>query len=272
MPDPVYTDVLTQESARSLGGLLHDLPSPVALAGGHAVRLRVADAWRQRFRADYFGSRDIDVCYEVRAAWSEAEFRQSAAALAARRLRELGFEASGAFRFVRYVDDDGRPLAREPASPKQLGTDYHGLFVDPMVSATHPLSKKVLGFTPIDDPVLQTVFDEPRLRNELIQFGPKVYLPATSVLVATKLKSLPNRTRDDKRIKDLCDLFALLRFGGEPLPGIRRVVHTILPTAPGLVDAALRHAEVETSARHLTISAADFRAVVGPLQLAPARR
>lgn len=269
MPTPVYADVLTRESAARLAALVRDLPQPVALAGGHAVRHVVRDLWERRFGEEYFGSRDIDVCYLVEPHWTEAEFRASAAGQAPLRIREIGYKPMGVFRFGLWVDNDGKALDREPGPPKMLAIDYHVLAIDPMVTHVHPLSKKVLGFHPIDEPLLGRAFHESGLRTAVDGLGPSVYVPTTSLLSATKLKSLPDRDKEDKAIKDLCDLYALTAFGGSHLAEVRRVVHRVLPDARGLVDAALRHDSLPRAVEHLAITLADYRAAVGPLALPP---
>lgn len=130
MPTPLYNDVLTQESAKRVKDLLKDLPHPVALVGGHAVRLTVQHAWQNRFGEDYFGSRDIDVCYRVDPRWTLDEFRTSAIGQAGRRIKEIGYIPMGTFHFGLYLSHDGQVLERDPPpsgdfgrrlSPSQVG-------------------------------------------------------------------------------------------------------------------------------------------------------
>lgn len=267
MPQPVYRDTLTQESERRLRSLLHDLPSPVALAGGHAVRLRVQERWLERFGEDYFGSRDIDAAYYVDPAWSHDEFLSSAVAQAPRRLEELGFQRSGAFRFSLLLDDDGQVIDETPRFGIE-GIDHHVLSVDPMVTAAHAEARAILGFVPIDEPLLASAFQGGGA-DPMPEFGGDVWLPATPLLVATKLNSLPNRTKDDKRVKDLCDLYALVAHGGSPMDDIRARIHRDLPDAARLVNHAIRHESLPEALRHLAVPRRDFEAVVGPLALRP---
>lgn len=266
MPTPVYSDVLTRESQLRLAALVRDLPHPVALAGGHAVRLRVQDAWRAAFRKDYFGSRDIDVVYFVDPRWSEREFAESAAGRAPGRIKALGFRPAGVFRFSQWLDNEGRVLEQALPAPLQLGTDYHELSIDPIVTHAHPASKKVLGYHPIDEPLFGRVFEGPELRAEVRELGSNVFLPIAHVLVATKLKSLPDRTKDDKAVKDLCDLYALAAYGGEALRPMRKGLHEILPEARQSVADALGHPLLPEAVRYLEVSEANFRAVIGALE------
>lgn len=225
MPTPIYSDVLTKASAERVAQLVRDLPHPVALAGGHAVRLRVEAAWRQAFGQEYFGSRNIDLVYLVEPAWSKDEFRASAAGKAPKRIKDAGYEPVGTFRFGLILDKDGKPLKKEPLSPAIRGIDYDTLYLDPIVTHKRDDSKEILGFEPVDEPLLAPVFHDASLRTPLPKLGENVFLPVAPMLIATKLKSLPDRTKDDKAIKDLCDLYALFTFGGATMDEIRRLVH-----------------------------------------------
>lgn len=267
MPSPVYTDLLTRESEKRLAALVRDLVHPVALAGGHAVRLRVQDGWRARFGEAYFGSRDIDLAYLVDPAWSEQQLRDSVAGRARAHIESIGYKASGAYSFSLYLDPDGNELRTEPKLGAIVDLDYHVLKIDAMVTNKHELQHKVLGFNPIDEPLLAAVFMDPTLRSTLPAFGPDVYLPTAPVLIGTKLKSLPERTQDDKAVKDLCDLYALATFGGAKRIEIRRHIHKALPNVGDLVDKALADTFLDQAARHLDIDRRDFEAVIGPLAL-----
>lgn len=267
MPTPVYIDLLTRESEARLAALVRDLPHPVALAGGHAVRLRVQDAWRARYGEAYFGSRDIDIAYHVDPAWTKEQLRASTAGQARARITQIGYKPSGAYSFSLILDDKGAEMTEPPPPGKMEGVDYHVLKIDAMVTHPHPDQKEVLGFNPIDEPLLAPVFHEPSLRSAMPAFGPDVYLPTAPVLVATKLKSLPERTQDDKAVKDLCDLYALVAHGGTTSTEIRRHVHAALPNVRDLVRAALADSFLDKASDHLGIPQRDFHAVIAPLEL-----
>lgn len=269
MPSPVYVDLLTRESEKRLAALVRDLVHPVALAGGHAVRLRVQDGWRKRFGEAYFGSRDIDLAYLVDPVWNEQQLRDSVAGQARARIESIGYKASGAYSFSLYLDPEGNELKSEPKLGAIVDHDYHVLKIDAMVTNKHERQRKVLGFDPIDEPLLAAVFTDSSLRSTLPTFGPDVYLPTAPVLIGTKLKSLPERAQDDKAVKDLCDLYALTTFGGAKRIDIRRHVHQALPNVRDLVSKALTDSFLDQAARHLEIDRRDFEAVIGPLALPP---
>ncbi|MGQ0536360.1 MAG: nucleotidyl transferase AbiEii/AbiGii toxin family protein [Methanobacteriota archaeon] len=267
MPEPVYADFLTRESARRLHAVLADVPHPVALVGGHAVRLRVLDAWTRQHGTEYFGSRDIDVVYQVDPSWSIDEFRASAAGQAPRRIRDAGFRPLANNRFGIIIDSDGRALDREPGPPKFATIDYDTLYLDPLVTNMHPGAKEILGYEPTDEPLAALVFRDAAHRTIVSGFE-NVYLPSASVLVATKLSGLSRRTKDDKAVKDMCDLYALIQFGGVREREIRRVLHAVLPDrAARLVDDAVRSEHLAAASRHLDLEERGLRAVLAPLAL-----
>jgi len=255
-------------ASAAYGALVSDLPTPVALAGGHAVRERVKTSWMARFGQDYFGSRDIDLAYFVTPGWTRAEFAASAVAHAPRRLRELGFEPSGMFRFRLVLDDDGNALAREPNMGFE-GIGYHILYVDPMVTAQHPLAREVIGFTAIDEPLLASAFSDPGAASRPAGYPEGVLLPSTALLVATKLSSLPRRTKGDKPIKDLCDLYALVAFGGMNASEIRGTIHALLSDVPRRIDVVLQEPHLPQAIDNLGIGSRDFQSVIGPLAVRP---
>lgn len=269
MPEPVYDDLLTRESERRLTQLVRDVPHPVAVAGGHAVRYVVEDAWRARTGEAYFGSRDIDIVYQVDPDWSRAEFEESAAGRAPARIRELGFQPIASFRFGLHLNPDGNVLEGEPGHSDQLGRDYHILYLDPMVTHVHPDAKAVLGFHPIDDDLLGHAFADPDLRTTREDLGEDVFVPTAPLLTATKLKSLPNRDKGDKEVKDLCDLYVLNDFGSATTDEVRSVIHRLLPDCPALVRTALNHERLSDAVDHLGLDRNEFEAVIGPLELAP---
>lgn len=265
MPSPIYDDVLTKASEGHLRSLIGDLPDPVAIAGGHAVRLLVERRWRVAFGERYFGSRDIDVVYFVNPSWTRKQLADSPAGRASARIVALGYKRSGAFRFEAVLNEMGQVVDDRPPSPSLEGVDFHVLYVDLIVTHLHPDIRSILGFVPADEPLLESVFTDVGMQVPAEDFEPKALLPVPGLLVASKLKHLPQRTKDDKAIKDLCDLFALVQYGPSSLAEIRAIVHGKLQTAAELVQMAVGHSLLKEAVKHLGVSIVDYRAAVGPL-------
>lgn len=192
----------------------------------------------------------------------------SAAADAPNRMEKLGYTPHGGFRYMLLLGEEGEVLDEEPAMAID-GVTVHRLYIDPMVTHIHPELEEIWHFTPIDEPLLSEVFEKEDARHPLPDLGPDAYLPATPYLVATKLKSFPDRTKDDKAVKDLCDLYALVAYGGASLADIQAVIHRLLDDVPDRIIKAQASEHLQQALDHLGVSEADYNAVVGPLAVHP---
>ena len=61
----------------------------------------------------------------------------------------------------------------------------------------------------MDEPLISRVFEEGSGLAELIN-GARVIIPPPHILLATKIKAIPDRTKDDKLLKDACDIYAII--------------------------------------------------------------
>ncbi|MCK4397389.1 MAG: hypothetical protein KAV25_00160 [Methanophagales archaeon] len=91
-----------------------------------------------------------------------------------------------------------------------------------------PAFKEIFGFTPIDEPLISPVFQDENNRIELTEFNELLWLPKPEILLATKVKSAPTRTKDEKLIKDICDIYALSWHSGKQFDQIKNETHSIL--------------------------------------------
>ncbi|MBI3052383.1 hypothetical protein HYY74_08090 [Candidatus Woesearchaeota archaeon] len=73
--------------------------------------------------------------------------------------------------------------------------------------------RKIFGFDPIDEPLLRFAFEEKDVVL-MKEFDKKLLLPSVALLLAMKISSLPQRDKEHKRVKDVCDIFALEWYGG----------------------------------------------------------
>ncbi len=117
-------------------------------------------------------------------------------------------------------------MPREDAT-RAPSYEIFDLFVDPVVDQIHPKTHEILGFTSIDEPLLEHVFIKHAPR--MIAFhGRHVLLPLPHVLLATKLRSVRQRDKQHKRIKDIADIYALSWYSDEKLESVKTVLSTIL--------------------------------------------
>jgi len=102
------------------------------------------------------------------------------------------------------------------------------LCIDPVVDYIHPKIKSLLGFVPIDEPLLSLVFQD-KMYTITPLFEKTVLLPKPHVLLAMKLNSAPNRDKENKRIKDIADIYALLWHSDITLPQLKKQLFSIYP-------------------------------------------
>ncbi len=241
MPVELYTANETGPAKDAVAELARHLPEPFVLAGGWGVWATVTDRFQAEQGTPYLGSRDADYGFTINPTWTLDELRESTYARALAKIQDLGYLPSGTTRYCRWIHHDtGRNLTE--AEARRLPThDLVQLFVDPMVDVIHPRHHDVFNVKPLDSPLLGRVFSEAAYRVETTRFGPKIWLPHPSTLLAMKFESFPERNKDDKAIKDLCDAYALAWHSGERYRALVKVTRE-------------RHPEQAAKARHMTES------------------
>jgi hypothetical protein len=179
--------------------------------GGWAVRFLVNDRYRENTGRDYLGSRDIDLGFHMAANPENSAFAKTLEKLE----KDLGFRHVS-FRLYKEIHSEtGRELAPEEAKkiPSHL---IFPMYVDLIVDTITPEFKKHFGFLPIDEPLIVPIFTDKGNRSTREEFGKTIWLPTAELMLAMKMKSHPTRDKEHKRIKDVCDITALLLFGTLP--------------------------------------------------------
>ncbi|MGI0061391.1 MAG: hypothetical protein ACREBA_02945 [Nitrosotalea sp.] len=202
------------------------MKEPVCLLGGWAVYLTVNPKFNKSNGRNYLGSRDIDLGFHIDPNWSPTDLEKSAFAQSVKILKDRGFNGLGS-RFVKYYDINTMKELSEAESRKKPSYEMFHLYVDPMVDNVHAAAQKIVGFPLLDEPLLSHVFVGQKFTS-LTEFGGKFMLPTPEILIATKIKSTPNRTKDDKRIKDIADMYALSWYSNIELPELKQKVQKIL--------------------------------------------
>ncbi len=193
----MYDDIETGASHDYLKELVQLLKKPACLIGGWAVYYSVNERFEKRQGRPYLGSRDIDIGFD-----SAASLKQAGEILEKRGFRFLRF------RYYKSIDrETGRELTADEERRLPM-FQMVKIWVDPFVPRSDAKVEKELGFHPLDEPLLEHVFSGKARRI----FSGRLMIPAPEVLLATKLKALPGRDRQDKVIKDLCDITALCLF------------------------------------------------------------
>jgi len=85
-----------------------------------------------------------------------------------------------------------------------------------------------LGFVSIDEPLLSLVYQD-KMHTITTLFEKIALLPEPHVLLAIKLNSAPNRDKENKRIKDIANTYALLWHSDIALPHLKNQLLSIYP-------------------------------------------
>jgi hypothetical protein len=206
------------------------------------------------------------VDFHVDPSWTDDELRSSPFARAIEVARSMGYGPMGSFRYCRFIQKMTGKALTEEESKRVPSYDLFQLYLDIMVDRIHPRQAEVLGPRALDEPILARVLDED-LAQEVNIGGSKVQVPPPHMLLAMKLKSIPNRQKEDKIFKDACDIFALLWHSPERIDGILRSART---EYPGECRSGLIAITDEVSLRaavHLGIETDTYREVVGKLSV-----
>ena len=195
-------------SEKQLEKIFKQLKSPICLLGGWATYYIVNRNFEKANGRKYIGSRDIDIGFHIEENWTKEQLGKSQFIAAIKTLESIGFR-SVSFRLIKDFDlDTGKELTPEEAAKLPLYQIFQ-LYIDPVVDYIHPKINNLLGFIPIDEPLLSLVFRD-KMYNKAILCEKTLLLPKPHVMLAMKLNSAPERDTENKRIKDIADIYALL--------------------------------------------------------------
>jgi len=163
---------------------------------------------------DYNGSRDIDIGFHVDSEISAKSIQKSSIKKIVSVLKSRNFFPLGS-RYVacHSIETKERLTEEESKSYHLHELFYH--YVDPIVDQLSDSVEKVFGFKPIDEKLLRYVFND-NMFVTVKAFGLCLKLPTPEVLLATKINAVQGRGvgKEDKRIKDIVDIYALIWYSG----------------------------------------------------------
>src|SRR4030067_3151694 len=197
----LYNSTETKTSQNELQTIFRQLKGESCLLGGWAVYHIVNRNFKKATGREYVGSRDIDLGFHINKDWNEEQLKNSEFSTAIKNIEEMRFR-SVSFRLVKDFNiDTGEELTPEESAKLPLYQIFQ-LYIDPIVDYIHPKIKSLMGFVPIDEPLLSLVFQEKMCNTQPI-FGKNVILPQSHVLLAMKINSAPKRDKEKKLIKDI---------------------------------------------------------------------
>lgn len=203
----MYDDREVAISREYLRKVFELIDEPIALMGGWAVFMKVNENYKAATGREYIGSRDIDLGFHI----SKDGRNRSLVQVYEKMTKEMGFERLS-FRLFKQIDlGSGEELDDEQAR-KKPSYEIFPMNIDLIVDNVLVDFKERFGFHPVNEELLNIVFKEHIEKDEIEFLGKGLVLPSTNILLAMKIKSYPLREKEHKRIKDLCDIVALLVF------------------------------------------------------------
>lgn len=176
----------------------------------------------------YLGSRDIDLGFHLEKNATAEQMKISQIAKSLQIMQDKLKFKSVSFRLVKEIHTE---TEEEIGENKSIPAHFiFPMYVDVIVDNIPKDFKSVFGFQPVDEPLLQFVFDKKKYRTELHEFNRKIWMPTVDVLIATKIHALQLRDKEHKKIKDICDIFALLWYSKEKPRELQQKVTQFLPS------------------------------------------
>ena len=197
----MYKEFETRTSYNYLKEVIKSLKEPICILGGWAVFIHANNKFEKAQGRPYLGSRDIDLGFNIKEDLRKSTLSRAIAILTGK----LNFKPLS-FRMVKEIHTETEEeIKDEEIVPAHF---TFPMYVDLIVDFIPEDFRKVFRFNPIDEPLLKIVFE----KKEFIivkEFGKNLLLPKPDLLLAMKANSLPNRDKEHKKIKDICDMFAL---------------------------------------------------------------
>lgn len=257
----MYPEFETRTSYKYLKQVISALEEPVCILGGWAVFLHVNKNFQKAQGRPYLGSRDIDLGFHLDKNTALEQMKKSALAKSLDTLQNKLKFKSVSFRLLKEVHTE---TEEEIEEGKIIPAHFiFPMYIDVLVDNIPAKFKKVFRFQPADEPLLCFVFGNGKYREELKEFNKKLWLPKPEVLLATKLNALKMRDKEHKKIKDLCDIFALLWYSEEKPELLKEKVKSFISSqAIKKMIKMITEADYQKSSTQLNHTPAEVKRVI----------
>ena len=211
-----YAQQVTELSEQQLESVFEKVEPPVCLLGGWAVHLHVNPGFQSEQGREYIGSRDIDIGVHIDPEWDREELEDKAVSDSIAAIEELGYTKSR-FGFVQnFLRETQERISEEEAQQYDMHEIFQ-VYID-VIPDTAELDtfREEFGFKPPAEPLLTPVFEENKAEplSDYVSWKPSSdkLIVAPELLAAMKIRSLPDRDKSHKQVKDAADLHALLWY------------------------------------------------------------
>jgi hypothetical protein len=140
------------------------------------------------------------------------------------------------------------------------------LYIDMMVDNIHPQHKKIFKCDPLDEPIAARVFMDGSY-EKITMDDFYVHIPDPAYLLATKLRSIQQRQKDDKLWKDACDIYSIIWHSSKSYSSIIGKVRAEYPDDCTKARTAITKDVESRAAYHIGIERDEFRGVIDLLKL-----
>jgi hypothetical protein len=207
---------VTALSEQELHAVFDAAQPPVCLLGGWAVHLHVTPGFHAAHGREYIGSRDIDIGVHIDGSWTGEDRPETSIGDTISAIEDLGYTKSR-FGFVQHFLRDSQDRISEAEASEYSMHEVFQVYVDVIPDTTElDWFRDVFGFKPPAEPLLAPVFEEGKGEPlaEYVSWTPSAenLIVSPEVLAAMKIRSLPDRDKSHKRVKDIADLHALLWY------------------------------------------------------------
>jgi hypothetical protein len=186
------------------------------LIGGWSVYLIVNDAFQKQKGRPYIGSRDIDLGFHFDPNWDKNGFDESPFGKTMAKIQQMGFEIQGSH-FVRRFSVSDRHALTATEERRLQSYEIFPLYIDLLVDSADHRRIELARFPVAEELLLTRVFGRDGYQMTKLG-GLDVRIPSPHLQMEMKIKSFPERTKDDKRTKDLTDLCALVLYSRKKPP------------------------------------------------------
>src|SRR3989338_8154337 len=223
----MYLEFETKTSYKYLQEVIKALQEPICIMGGWAVFFHVNKNFQKTQGRPYLGSRDIDLGFHLDKNSTIEQMKNSALSKSLDILQNKLKFKSISFRLLKEIHTE----TEEEITERQIIPSHFvfPMYIDPLVDFIPKDFKKVFKFQPADEPLLGFALTDHKHRIELEEFDKRLWLPKAELLLATKINALNLRDKEHKKIKDICDIFALLWYSGEISSRIPRRMGARIP-------------------------------------------
>lgn len=252
-----YVPQVTELSEQELQAVFEASEPPVCLLGGWAVHLHVNPGFQSEHGREYIGSRDIDIGVHIDYSWTTADFPDTPVGESISAISDVGYTRSR-FGFVQHFLRDSQERISEAEAEEHGLHEVFQVYVDIIPDTTElGAFREVFGFKPPAEPLLAPVFEECE-GEPLSEYVPwsspdeKLIVPP-DLLAAMKVRSLPDRDKSHKRVKDIADLHALLWYVEDYTEMKAEVLERVAASDLDRLDDAVDEGMFESAAQLLQV-------------------